>query len=210
MPAFNGQAATDLGERPSRQVRASSPHPPPLSISDGMWIVAATSLGLAGMRLANGLPDDGQFIAVKGLIGRRLVSYSGPLLVPWAGLVVLLTLWKPWPSLRNAVGRPGFVASLAVILAAVDATVGVALCGDPKLSSLFVGYTQAAFMMTTQAGTVIFGAWLALALSGRGRPGPTWVDRLGCVVGLGYLGINALLHFAWRVIYFITEPIWTP
>ncbi|MHC5542312.1 hypothetical protein ACYOEI_29160, partial [Singulisphaera rosea] len=106
MPEFNGQNATDLGGRPSRPLRVPSTDPPPFTISDGMWIVAATSLGLAGMRLAHGLPDDGQFIAVKGLIGRRLVSYSGPLLVPWAGLVVLLTLRKPWPSLPIAVGRP--------------------------------------------------------------------------------------------------------
>jgi hypothetical protein len=44
---------------------------------------------------------------------------------------------------------------------------------------------------TPEAGFAVAGAWLALALGGRWRPEPSWIDRLGRAVG--WLWIAALM-----------------
>jgi hypothetical protein len=36
----------------------------------------------------------------------------------------------------------------------------------------------------------IAAAWLILALSGRWRPERTWIDRLGCLIGLAWIALE--------------------
>ena len=42
-------------------------------------------------------------------------------------------------------------------------------------------------------GFAVAGAWFALLLSGRRRPEPTWLDRLGRAIGWLWLGLSVVL-----------------
>jgi hypothetical protein len=50
------------------------------------------------------------------------------------------------------------------------------------------------FFLESPAAYGVAGAWLALALAGWWRPEPSWVDRLGRALGLGWLFANLIIH----------------
>jgi len=48
--------------------------------------------------------------------------------------------------------------------------------------------------VATECGGAVIGAWLALALTGRWRPEPSWIDRLGRIVGVAIVASNIIDH----------------
>ena len=96
-------------------------------------------------------------------------------------------------KLREIIGGPGFVACAAVALASVlpVAYFAIGMMCDTGLGSLQVTlyFNNLFWRLTHGAGRMISGAWIALALSGRWRPGPLWTDRLGCVLGISWICI---------------------
>jgi hypothetical protein len=171
-------------------------------------LVAATSLGLAGLRILHGLhlfPTDAYRNEPPF---RRIVEaiavYSSPVLITWTLLVLLYTLVWPWPSRRRACSQPGFVACVAVVLALIDATLYFAVRAitdrslEPPISMY---YFNATVTLVDHAGWLIIGSCLALGLAGGRRPGPTWTDRFGCLVGFCWLAISIANHLYFSIIY---------
>ncbi len=78
------------------------------------------------------------------------------------------------------------VASVAMAIEALWIGSLLALgSGFIHASTVVVGYAQ-------EVSFAVMGAWIALALSGRWRPEPSWVDRSGCLLGMLWLGVTVL------------------
>jgi hypothetical protein len=54
-----------------------------------------------------------------------------------------------------------------------------------------------------RAGAAVFWCWLTMALSGRWRPEPTWVDRLCRLLGFARLAVALLFVYAYRSVFII-------
>ena len=142
--------------------------------------------------------------------GRSFVEYlsisGGCILGSLTFAVLVLSLYKPRGKLREIIGGPGFVACAAVALASVlpVAYFAIGMMCDTGLGSLQVTlyFNNLFWRLTHGAGPMISGAWIALALSGRWRPGPLWTDRLGCVLGISWICI-----YVYCELYFIVQPL---
>ncbi len=56
-------------------------------------------------------------------------------------------------------------------------------------------------LFVDQSALSVLGAWVALALTGRWRVGPSWLDRAGCFIGLCFI----LSHIHYRL-YYVLVP----
>lgn len=99
------------------------------------------------------------------------------LVLPAAPTLLVMRLRRPRPPLRGLAGQPGFAACVAVcsalVVAAGLALYWIDLLSPPALMAL--------------PGLAVAFAWLALALAGRWRPEPGWIDPAGR--GVGWLWI---------------------
>ena len=171
-----------------------SGHPPRhcrrFNLGDAMILVAASALGLAlaRMYLPRFFPSFGG-VAFGQLIGSTpwsaTLSRSDVLvtiLVMVLGASILFTLCgtlaflivrlrRPRPPLRDVALQPGVVACWAIL---------IAFCVEQVAPSLLV-YPVAIPL-----------AWAALAMSGRWRPEPGWIDRLGRLLGICWIATGLL------------------
>jgi hypothetical protein len=169
-----------------------------LTLADLMLLVAATAPGLAVVRFANtlGLYDE-RIMRTTGKVRLALEAISvfvTPVIVPWTLMVLILSLRKPRPPLRRVAGRPGFVAcacvALTLLLQAPDLVIRA--CLIETFPEVGTQYGRAVATITLFSGVTILGAWMALALAGRWRPGRSWLDRLGCILGCYYIFIYVI------------------
>jgi hypothetical protein len=94
------------------------------------------------------------------------------------------------PALRVVARRPGFVACLAASLFSLYFVATFFLprtVRDPD--SLGQHYLNLLFTLSFYVGPAIAGAWLVQGLMGRRFLSTTGVEFLGCLVGLGWLGM---------------------
>ena len=96
-----------------------------------------------------------------------------PSLVVWGIAILTLRLRAPRPPWREAAIQPGVWACVAPL---------VALLSLPAMGRYFALEFSPLILPTAVAA-----AWLTLALCGRWRPEPSWVDRAGRGLGLGWL-----------------------
>jgi hypothetical protein len=180
------------------------------TLADVMVLVAATAPGLILLRVAVDLDLFHLYPNPTAPPGRNFLQYlstSGGCILSGLTLAVLvLSLHRPRGHLREIIGGPGFVACAAVAAASVLPIAGfvIGVMWNNGLGSLRVPlYFGNLFAgLTHYAGAMIIGAWIALALVGRWRPGPTWSDRLGCVLGIGWICI-----YIFSELYFIIQPL---
>jgi hypothetical protein len=188
-----------------------APDPPPrrLTLADAMLLVAVMAAGLILLRIADGLGLFVRSTPTRRLPpGRDLVEFlsvgGGCVLLPLALFVVVMTLRDRGPARRDSTQRPGFVACLAVLLATIlpiaDFVVRVAAADDlNRTNEVILNFNNSFGGLKNGAAPMIVGAWLALVLTGRWRPGADWIDRLGCCIGGGFVIMNAYteLYFLW-------------
>jgi hypothetical protein len=179
-----------------------------LTLADLMLLVAATAPGLAVARFADtlGLYDE-RVTRGAGKVRLALEAmyvFGTPVLIPWTLLVLFLSVRGPGPSLRRVAGRPGFVACACVVLTILIQAPALIVRASLIRSFSEVGtlYVRATGAISENSGELILGAWLALALAGRRRPGPSWADRFGCILGIIYI-----LIFLSNTFYFALLPI---
>jgi hypothetical protein len=157
------------------------------TILDAMAFVAATAVGLA---LALWLRPKGGFLPTPGEPLDYWVWFGPPsgLAVAWGFALFLIRLRAPRPRWRRLARQPGFVAS-AMTIGPIPIGILLASAFDfiprypfPRPTT----YVQEWYwrIAIEIIPTAIGGAWLALALSGRWKPEPTWVDRIGRGLGL--------------------------
>ncbi len=196
-----------------------SPEPRRCTLLDAMALVAATAIGFALARtyslvlVGNELT---RFPAVPRVLLTIWAYILATLPVPamWSIALFGLSLRRPRPDLRRLVRQPGFVASGAVTLVCAIRLVGfltlvVRTLGNRfyMLSlSVFDAFTvtvpypgpvnvatihNSAYFAASAFGisTAVAAAWLLLAVSGRWRSEPGWLDRLGRGLGAYWIAI---------------------
>jgi hypothetical protein len=115
--------------------------------------------------------------------------------------LLILELRHFRPPLRRLARRPGFVACCAVVVVMLlvgsmsfqDLRTGLAPGKDPWVEFQYdLGHCLT--FSHGQCGAAVAAAWLTLALNGRWRPRPDWLDRAGRALGLFWI---ALIPLVW-------------
>jgi hypothetical protein len=168
-----------------------------MNLSDAMILVAVTGTALAIARAC-----------LLSIMPRSLPSFAARLTIVFIALALTISLIplrfrRPRP--RRPGRHPGTVACCAVAMALAFILAREAISWlrpVPSQTLLSVPHYRAInFIFNLDRldlySFAVAGAWLALALSGRWRPEPDWLDRTGRVLGL-----------LWIVSPFITA--WAP
>jgi hypothetical protein len=186
------------------------------TILDGMILVAAVAGGYALRRLADDAIVAHGFNNVhfqQGSSLDRVIEEMYPFLVTLTPAVLGMRLRRPRPRWRRLARQPGMAACCAAILpiarSLIDLYKMAKFMDHPEgylPAGVTLRITYGYFIALPPLGEIygvygsvvglwVLGAWLILALSGRRRPEPSWIDRLGRIVGIGWLsilGIKAL------------------
>ena len=138
---------------------------------------------------------------VEGYASLRL--FASPFLAPLTLAVLVMRLREPRPRLRRLCRQPGFVAlsSAAMMIVANLLTVIIFhLKRDPErllVKDSVIGLFS--FLESTQpsVGSAVAGAWFIQAISSHWRSEATWIDRIGRILGVLWVAIDAfaLLRF---------------
>lgn len=183
------------------------------TVLDAMVLVAATAIGCGvNARLGEFFEDQwGQ--ATPDLLrslsqGRKflgmavvLLLLAGPIAASWTLALIPLRLIRPRPGLRLLASQPGWAAScgFAVGLAAGSVAVGMLLAVIEGRNLAFL-VQELSPMAPGLVAPAILAAWLTLILNRRWKPEPSWVDRLGRILGVYWLATAAVGPFlVWRV-----------
>lgn len=169
--------------------------PRKFTILDGMILVAAIACGFALWRaVQESLGGLWVFMGESWLRrNTRGLSWAAtPFLMILAPAVLAMRLRRPRPRWIRLARQPGMVACCAALVPIAVSLArfarGGAIQGREELNpmSLFGPgfYLQ---YRGYDTGLWVLGAWLALALSGRRRAERSWIDRLGRIVGIGWL-----------------------
>jgi hypothetical protein len=168
------------------------------TILDGMILVAAAACGLALSRAI----DSPYYVSSNwfGRIADGVVRVSAvlPFLMTFTPAVLIMRLRRPRPGWRRLARQPGVAACAAAMMPVVFAWLEAAyLEWDPRHESVFAAtlpwgpglvFCECGY----HAGVWVLAAWLALALSGRRRSERSGIDRLGRLVGVGWLMMLAV------------------
>lgn len=168
------------------------------AVLDAMALVAATAAGMAWIRSNY----DWQFFFwtwgsfyTKGDVlqtGSYLIRFLWPFLLAWTLAVLVLRSRRPRPPRRHLMRQPGLVACCAATLGTalrfwpslVGIVAGVPLIDSPSRLPSSFWYEFATGDGAAEAiGLAVATAWITLVLTRGWHPEPTWVDRLGRILG---------------------------
>lgn len=176
-------------------MRPASPRK--LTILDAMILVAAVACGLAMSRTV----DPGGASYSQNWFGRITdgpvrVSAALPYLIALTPAVMLMRIRRPRPRWRRLMRQPGMAACSVAMVPIVVALLRLA-CREwppqaPYPSDFDMIWDPLYWDCAFDAGLWVLAAWLALALSGRRRSEPSGIDRLGRLVGAGWLMVLAV------------------
>lgn len=172
---------------------------------DAMILVAATALGC-------GLVKWSGIVPLKGLekvpfpngyvliILAAAKTIGPPLLTSWTLALLFARIRSPRPTRRQLFREPGIVATSTSTLAIVTGFLwfsGTRFVVDhPTLSAAFDG-------LTYFCAFAVAGGWLTLALSGRWRNRPGWMDHAGRLVGTTWMGL-AICDWTYPILGFLS------
>jgi hypothetical protein len=152
----------------------------------------------------------------------RGMAVTLPCGMAWTLGVLALRLRQPRPAWRRLARQPGLVACLVAPIPVALALVGRAVYhfletytnlltparlpsppfithGLPGLPDGFPTFWPGIFLsapmfIVPQIGLAVALAWIVLAMSGRCRPEPSWIDRLGRALGASWIVAAVLLR----------------
>jgi hypothetical protein len=171
------------------------------TLGDTMILVAATAAALALMELPL-QPDDTAFEILHrfferprggwsfGAVVALIIGFTFWAIIPfvatWTVAAFTFQLRRPRPP-RGRVGRqPGAMAALLGTIAVSFSTAwGVVM--ELAFSSFIREFLFIAGFASILAAAMIAGGWIAMAVGGRWRPEPTWLDRLGRLLGVSWI-----------------------
>jgi hypothetical protein len=190
----------------------SKPERRRVTLFDVMALIAATAFGLwltqfgwprnaanlAGvmvfMPTPSGYPSKTWMLPVAERIAPIL-----PCLAAWTGAFLASRLHAPRPRRRRLVLQPGLVGAVAVLFVLILES--ILLVGSARIDGRF-GWstptrvaefaTNGVVLLAHHAGWAVAVSWLTLALIGRWRPEPSWVDRWGRLLGCTWIFVGPL------------------
>jgi hypothetical protein len=158
------------------------------TIADGMVIVVAAAVAVL---LARDYYES-LFVVHKRASAERLVwaiqGMTTCIASPCMLALIPIRLRRPRPPYRRLVRQPGFAACSAIaallVLGSLECMT-LLLFRDVSKAWGTWPFQQLWHIAAVGRGPfAVAGAWLLLAISGRWRPEASWVDRLGCALGL--------------------------
>jgi hypothetical protein len=189
-----------------------------LTLFDAMVLVAAVGIGLVLVRASEGRAIRMEHYVSHGVtpppsplgqIAREVVRYW-PVVTAATPTLLILRLRRPRPSRWRLFSPPGLVACAAATIATILSALWITL-GRFCVYRDFWGRTGSnrhefkAWNVALDACSspavafAVAAAWGSMALAGRWRPEPSWIDRAGRLVGLFWL---ALIAVRFRVDFF--------
>ncbi|CAN5668928.1 hypothetical protein BH23PLA1_BH23PLA1_28840 [soil metagenome] len=175
-----------------------------------MILVAATAAGLAWARddwvmAARALEMPRGPVGIEPLpmeFARRLQLFTkgaSRLLACSSIAVLIVCLRPPRPRRASLLFQPGLLAvAMATAYTATNAVnFLLALLIRAKYKPSWTDYAGQA-VPAYETAKSIMAAWLILAISGLWRPEPSWIDRLGRLIGLSWIALLIAAHlFDW-------------
>jgi hypothetical protein len=183
-----------------------------LTMRDAMLLIAAAGIGLAVFQVVVRTLLGGWFRWesllsspprgwTAGSLMVRAVEWIAPSLPfasAWTFAVPVLRLLPPRPSVRRVLRQPGTTACLAAIFGLIWAATGLGetlavmrlvhgRVTSPPFAWCFHFVVEELF---AYLGLAVSAAWLGQALSGRWRPVPDWIDRLGRLLGAYWIVVG--------------------
>jgi hypothetical protein len=152
------------------------------SVLDAMILVAATAVGLAGIRAYSPAFCSYQYTSIPpppwlnwlAVVLSNWAFYLSPLPAAWTLAALMLRLRSPRPHVRRLMRQPGTVAGIAATMLILIGVVHYLLdLHNPSWHDIPFQYT------TFSLGCGVGVAWLILSLSMRWRAERSWIDRLG-------------------------------
>ncbi len=191
--------ATDRASAPRRR----------FTLLDGMILVAATAVGYALVHVLERLIGEGDFLSLirEAWTGREfakmallLYLVALPVLAAWTVALIPLRLLKPRPRSRRMARQPGLMAGIAASMAIgfMGLVVGIM---SVSMSWLIGGLDQVVMlqgvlMLPASLGLAVLVAWTTLLLGRRWRAEPSWIDRLGRIIGVAWVLLGLASPFA--------------
>jgi hypothetical protein len=163
-----------------------------------MIFIAFTAVGCVLLRVLllqrdNVFPVGSNSVRESVDRGLYLVFKSSiPFAAAWSVASVVVRLRQPRPSRRQLMRQPGAVACVVAVAVLLFGS----LCTGPFVTlsvtvgdlSTFSGLVLVWSVIAIHPiGIGVGAAWLTLSLSGRWRAEPTWVDRVGRLLGCYWL-----------------------
>jgi hypothetical protein len=152
---------------------------------DAMILVGFAAVGLAVTRVSR------HFVPGASPGFARMITVA---LLALTLTISLIPLRLRPPRPRLAFRLPGLIACCAVALALLF------ILAEQAYQSFMLNPSSAGLLPGRRAvdlfvniirfdlySFTVAGAWMALALSGRWRPEPDWLDRTGCVLGVCWI-----------------------
>jgi hypothetical protein len=188
------------------------------NLGDAMILVVAAALAMAITKQVDAWPrfdvigQDviGAFNAQATEATLWVAKWISPWLLTLAGALLVIRFRQPRPRFRRIWHQPGALASTLGILALIF--VGLVSLGRPTflffilLLGSFPGPNTNPPMRladilgeaTSYGGTLILGSWITLALAGRFRREPGWIDGLGILVGSCWITAHLIFWVSLR------------
>jgi hypothetical protein len=174
------------------------------TLSDAMVLVAATAVGFWLIRATEmyfSVEPTGKLRYLE--VAERGASAMTPFLATWTPAWLVLGLRRPRPRWRVLARRPGAVACVAATLMLGFETASylatTAVVPDAVWKGLVPFRNQLLpYILPRRVAPAVAGAWLVLALGGRWRPDPSWLDRSGAALGIAWIAYDlviSLIHF---------------
>lgn len=145
----------------------------PFGLGDAMILIVALALGLANTR-----PVISLIVSIgvlEGAVPPGLFLFLNMVLLIFLFFLLpaflILRLRRPRPPLRSIIGQPGFAACAAAVV--------LFLVSAPLALLVPAGRVQEIIPIAA-----VPLAWVALIATGRWAPEPSWIDRLGRVLGV--------------------------
>lgn len=178
-------------------------------ITDGLIVVAAIALGNAATRwIVSDLNPEDLWITLTtpssngwsfSLIYAKFAEFGWVFVIPsiaaWTLACMLMRLRSPRPIWRRLVRQPGAMASF-MASAVIGLTLAVGFATWTFVESISLDFMKLIF------GTISFGSllvgmavlwsWTTMGICGRWGPEPTWLDRLGRLLGTLWIAIAIL------------------
>lgn len=179
------------------------------NLADGLILIAATAVAFGLIRgmahvfedvvLWRPRIDAKSFGQITEIVGLCLLLIGSPCLAAWTPAVLLLRLRHPRPNRRKLLMQPGTMACLtgtcALGLALVVAVTTWVISCLARGSMREVSAPFVLLYTAIEVGTATLWAWITLALLGRWRPEPTWLDRFGRFIGISWILIAGVAAF---------------
>lgn len=158
-----------------------------------MLFVPAAAVGTLILR--SYMPGFGQQLAYIPTIAadpygfwRAYLWLHGPgscVIIPWMAAMIAIRLRRPRPRLIRF--QPGFVACVAVMVSLLPGIAWFLTIRHRPGFQRAGAFEQTWAIATNWTETAVLGAWLALLISRKWRSEPSWVDRMGRVLGLYWI-----------------------